>query len=65
MNIYQEFQALHGYTARQAAGAIGVPVSTWRKWLASTRTPRHSARVLVQMALDHAKATKAQQEQQS
>lgn len=58
MNIYQEYQTLNGYTARQAAGAIGVPVATWRKWLAGTREPRHSGRVLVQMALVQTKLVK-------
>jgi len=50
-NIFQQYQQAKGFNAPQAAAAIGVPLSTWRKWLSGAREARSSAKTLVRRAL--------------
>ena len=65
MNIFMQYQTERGFTARQAAESLGVPVSTWRKWLAGTRTPKPIVSRLVTEALYNFLALKAIEEGKS
>lgn len=58
-NVFTQYQTERGFTAREAAGSLGIPLSTWRKWTQGTRTPRPIASRLVKEALDNFRAVQA------